>query len=267
MTTVTGPSDLKARQQATWASGDYGKIAWITVPLADTLCEAVDLHPGSAVLDVATGTGHVALAAARRFCVATGVDYVPALIETARDRARAEGLDVTFEVGDAEDLAFADASFDYVLSAIGVMFTADHARAASELVRVCKPGGTIGLVNWTPAGFVGEMFRTIGAHVPPPAGAKPPGLWGTPDYLADLLEGIELAVRTDTIAMRFLSADHFADFFIANYGPTLKAHGSLDDAGQAALRADLAALAARHHRGGAGAVCPFEYVVAVGTKA
>lgn len=267
MTTTMTLAELKTRQQATWGSGDYGKIAWLTAPLADTLCEAVDLRPGATVLDVATGTGHVALAAARRFCTVTGVDYVPALVETARVRAASEDLSVTFEEGDAEALRFKDGSFDYVLSAIGVMFTADHEKAAGELVRVCRSGGTIGLVNWTPSGFVGEMFRTIGAHVPPPPEAKPPGLWGTQEYLVQLLGEVDLRIETGEIAMRFLSAEHFAQFFIENYGPTLKAHASLDNEQRRALSVDLRDLALRRQRDvGDVAVCPFEYIVAVGRK-
>ena len=261
-------TEIKARQQATWSSGAYDRIAWITVPLADTLCESVDLRPGSSVLDVATGTGHVALAAARRFCDVTGVDYVPALVEVARRRADAEGLDVTFEEGDAEALRFEDDSFDYVLSAIGVMFTADHAKAASELVRVCRPGGTIGMVNWTPTGFVGDMFRTIGRHVPPPPEAKPPGLWGTADYLKELIgDCADLRVEEGAISMRFLSPEHFADFFLENYGPTLKAFESLPEGDRAALRDDLVDLATKRNRAQDGAaICDFEYIVAVAKK-
>jgi SAM-dependent methyltransferase/uncharacterized membrane protein YdcZ (DUF606 family) len=260
--------EIKTKQQATWSSGAYDKIAWFTVPLADRLVDTVDLRAGSKVLDVATGTGHVALAAARRFCATTGVDYVPALLEVARRRADAEGLEVTFEEGDAEALRFEDNSFDYVFSAIGVMFTADHPRAAGQLVRVCKPGGTIGLVNWTPSGFVGEMFRTIAKHVPPPPEAKPPGLWGTEDYLKEILgDGVSLRIEDGSIAMRFPSTEHFADFFIENYGPTLKAYESLPEEGRAALRSDLIALGERTNRATDGtAVCEFGYIIAVATK-
>jgi SAM-dependent methyltransferase len=261
-------TEIKTKQQATWTSGAYDRIAWLTMPLADTLCDAVEVTPGATVLDVATGTGHVALAAARRFCDVTGVDYVPALLDVARRRADAEGLVVNFEEGDAEELRFADGSFDYVMSAIGVMFTADHAKAASELVRVCRPGGTIGMVNWTPTGFVGEMFRTIAKHVPPPAEAKPPGLWGTEDYLSEILgDGVDLRIETGEIAMRFLSAEHFADFFIENYGPTLKASEALSEDARPALRQDLVDLATRTNRAPDGtAVCDFGYIVAVANK-
>ena len=269
-TTETTLTELKARQRKIWSSGDYGSVAWVTVPLADVLCEAVDLRPGSAVLDVATGTGHVALAAARRFGDATGIDYVPALVETARDRAAAEGLAVDFQEGDAENLSFPDASFDFVLSAIGVMFTADHQRAADELARVCRPGGVIGMVNWTPTGFVGEMLKTVGKHVPPPPGAKPPPLWGTEEYLRELLGDrvAEWSFRTDTITERFPSPDFMADFFIANYGPTLKASEALEGEHRTAFRDDLVALAARSNRAADDTVATeWEYLVAVATRA
>jgi SAM-dependent methyltransferase len=260
--------EIKAKQQVTWSSGAYDKIAWITVPLADTLCDAVDIRPGSKVLDVATGTGHVALAAARRFCETTGVDYVPALIEKARARADAEGLAVAFEEGDAEALRFDDGSFDFVLSAIGVMFTADHPKAASELVRVCKPGGTVGMVNWTPSGMVGDMFRAIAKHVPPPPEAKPPGLWGTEDYLKEILgDGVDLNITPGSVRTYFLSPEHFADFFIENYGPTLKAYESLPEDGRSALRNDYIEVAKKRNSAKDGtAAIDFDYIVAVAKK-
>jgi ubiquinone/menaquinone biosynthesis C-methylase UbiE len=237
--------DLKVKQQQIWSSGDYGSIAWITVPLARELTEAVDLRPGAKVLDVACGTGHVALEAARTFCDVTGVDYVPELVETARRRAEAEGLKIDFRVGDAEALPFADDSFDDVLSAIGVMFTADHERAAAELVRVCRPGGRIGMANWTPTGFVGRMLQTVGKHVPPPPAAQPPTRWGTEQVVAELLGGRvhDVASYTATVTQRFASAEAFADFFLANYGPTYAAAAKLDEAGRAALRADMIRIA------------------------
>ena len=236
---------LKGVQQQTWSSGDYGSIAWITVPLADELVAAVDLAPGSSVLDVATGTGHVAIATARAFCPTTGIDYVPSLVNTAARRAEAEGLDVAFEVGDAEALPYADDGFDYVLSAIGTMFTADHQKAADEMVRVCRPGGRIGMANWTPSGFVGRMLQTVGRHVTPPAGALPPTRWGDPRVIAELFDGQVDDLRTWTTAVRqrFVSTEHFADFFLANYGPTLKAAAKLDEVNRAAFRSNLIALA------------------------
>ncbi|WP_395728590.1 methyltransferase domain-containing protein [Nakamurella sp.] len=245
--TAAGPDlvALKTGQHQTWSSGNYGRIAWITEPLADELVAAVDLVPGRTVLDVATGTGHVAIAAARGFCPTTGIDYVAGLVDTAARRAAAEGLDITFEVGDAEALPYADGRFDYVLSAIGTMFTANHQQTADEMVRVCRPGGRIGMANWTPSGFVGRMLQTVGRHVAPPAGALPPTRWGDPRVVAELFGGQVDDLRTWTTAVRqrFLGAEHFADFFLANYGPTLKAAGKLNDAGRAAFRADLVALA------------------------
>ena len=262
--------DVKARQQKMWGSGDYGKVAWLTVPLADVLCDAVDLRPGATVLDVATGTGHLALAAARRFCAVTGIDYVPELLESARRRASAEALPVEFQEGDAERLPFDDNSFDYVLSAIGVMFTPNHEQAASELVRVCRPGGVIGVANWTPTGFVGGLLKTVGKHAPPPPGVKPPTLWGTEDRVRELLGDrvSQLTFTTATVTERFPSAEHFAEFFIEHYGPTLKAsEGLAGDAERAAFRGDLAALADGSSRATDGTVvCDWEYLVSVATK-
>lgn len=248
MTTETAPSaleTLKVKQQQIWSSGDYGKIAWITVPLARELIEAVEPRPGARVLDVATGTGHVALEAARIACTVTGIDYVPELVEVARRRAEAEGLEVDFQVADAENLPFGDDSFDVVASAIGVMFTADHDRAAAELVRVCRPGGRIGLASWTPTGFVGQMLKTVGKHVPPPPAAQPPTRWGTEEVVTELLgDGVhDVASYTATVTQRFASPDAFADFFLTHYGPTYAAAARLDEEGRAALRADLVRLA------------------------
>lgn len=238
-------TELKAKQQQIWSSGDYGKIAWITVPLARELVQAVDLRAGARVLDVATGTGHVALEAARGFADVTGIDYVPELVEVARRRADAEGLSVDFQVADAEALPFPDGAFDYVLSAIGVMFTADHERAAAELARVCRPGGRIGLASWTPSGFVGQLLKTVVKHVPPPPAAQPPTRWGSEDVVAELLGDAvtDVASYTTTVTQRYLSAESFADFFLLNYGPTHAAAAKLDEEGQAALRADLVHLA------------------------
>jgi len=243
-TTQSGPSaleDLKAKQQKIWSSGDYGRIAWITVPIARELAEAVELRPGARVLDVATGTGHVALEAARTQCEVTGIDYVPESVDTARRRAAAEGLEVDFQVADAEALPFADNSFDFVVSAIGVMFTADHDRAADELVRTCRPGGRIGLASWTPTGFVGQMLNTVGKHVPPPPAAQPPIRWGSVEIVAELLGDRvhDIASYTATVTERFASAEAYADFFLTHYGPTYAAASRLDGAGRAALRDDL----------------------------
>jgi len=270
MTTTLSLEEVKARQQKTWSSGDYGKIAWITVPLAEALCEAADLRPGSAVLDVATGTGHVALAAARRFCAATGIDYVPALLQQARARAGAEQLPVDFREADAEDLPYPDASFDYALSAIGVMFTADHQRAADELLRVCRSGGVVGLANWTPGGFVGQMLKLAARHAPPPPGIRPPTSWGTEEGVRELLAAgtARLAFTTASVRQRFPSPEFFADFFLTHYGPTLKASQALTPDGRLAFRDDLIALAAAaSHATDGTLVSDWEFLITVATKA
>jgi SAM-dependent methyltransferase len=270
MTTALSLEEVKTRQQKTWSSGDYGKIAWITISLADALCEAVDLRSGSAVLDVATGTGHVALAAARRFCAATGIDYVPALLQQARARASAEHLQVDFIEADAEDLPYPDASFDYALSALGVMFTADHQRAAGELLRVCRSGGVVGLANWTPAGFIGQMLKLVGRHVPPPPGISPPTRWGTEQGVRDLLGAgtAELAFTTASVRQRFPSPEFFADFFLTHYGPTLKAAEALTPEGRLAFRDDLIALAiASNHATDGTLVSDWEFLITVAAKA
>lgn len=271
MTTVT-PSlaEVKVRQQKTWSSGDYGKVAWLTSPLADALVEAVDLRPGATLLDVATGTGNVALAAARRFCTVTGIDYVPALLGVAERRAAAEGLEATFREADAEQLPFADGSFDYVVSAIGSMFAPDHARTAGEMARVCAPDGVIGAASWTPTGFVGGMLKTVASYVAPPPGVQPPPLWGTEAHVAEIfgtsISG--LTCTTTSVTQRFPSSAFFADFFIEHYGPTLKAAEAIDDDARAAFRADLVALADAQNRASDGTlVCDWEYLVAVARKA
>jgi ubiquinone/menaquinone biosynthesis C-methylase UbiE len=209
--------------------------------MGERLSEAVDVRPGQKVLDVATGSGNTAISAARRFSMATGIDYVPELIEQARERAQAEVLDVAFDVGDAENLPYPNASFDVVLSTVGVMFTPDQERAAKELLRVCKPGGKIGLANWVPDGYVGNMLRTVGKHVPPPAGVKPPTLWGTEDRLRELLgeEVSSIESRRRTYVFRYLSANHFIEQFRSYYGPVHKAFESLDEDGRDALENDL----------------------------
>ncbi|MGS0687379.1 methyltransferase domain-containing protein [Nakamurella sp. GG22] len=260
---------LKAVQHQTWSSGDYPAIAWITVSLADELVAAVDLVPGSSVLDVATGTGHVAIAAARAFCSTTGIDYVSALVDTAVRRTQAEGLDITFDVGDAEALPYDSDRFDYVLSSIGTMFTADHRRAANEMVRVCRPGGRIGMANWTPSGFVGRMLQTVGRYVTPPAGAQPATRWGDPQVISELFSGQVDALHTWTTAVRqrFLSTEHYADFFLTKYGPTLKAAAKLNEAQRVAFRADLIALAEEFNLATDGTfVSDWEYLVVSARK-
>lgn len=268
-TSTTGYTELRDKQQKVWSSGDYNKIAAITVPLSEHLVDHVGIGPGSRVLDVATGTGHAALAAARRSAEVTGIDYVPELLDIARRRAAAEDLELTFDVADAEDLPFDDATFDVVLSAIGVMFSADHRRAAQELVRVCRPGGRVGLASWTPEGFVGGMLAVVGRHVTPPAGAQPATRWGTEAVVADLLgDGVQdVDSFTASVAQRFADAEGFADLFLTYYGPTYAAAGRLDEAGRAALRADLVDLARSYDRGdGDGLLVDWEYRIVTATR-
>jgi SAM-dependent methyltransferase len=260
---------VKQRQQQTWASADYAAVAALIVPMAEGLAQNAGLRAGDRVLDVATGSGNAALAAARCGCEVTGIDYVPALLERARARAAAEGLEIEFAEGDAEHLAFPDASFDAVLSCLGVMFTPDQERAAAELVRVCKPGGTIGLVNWTPAGFIGQLLRTVGKHVPPPAGVRPPPQWGTEERLRELLGDAvsRLDIQRRTYVFRFRSPDDFASFFRDNYGPVHKAFGALDEPGRERLYDDLTALAREHDREeGPSVAMPAEYLEVVAAR-
>jgi SAM-dependent methyltransferase len=239
---------VKARQQATWASGDYAEIATLIVPVAERLVDAADLRAGSTVLDVASGSGNAAIAAARLGCVVKGVDYVPALLERGRERAAAERIELDLREGDAEELPFLDGSFDASVSVFGIMFAPDQPRAAAELARVTRPGGTIALASWTPDGFVGAMFRTVAAHVPPPAGLASPMAWGTAEGL-DALFGTEVAWAHSerTFTFRFTSAQAFVDAFATYYGPTLKA---LEAAGsnRDSLASDLRELALEWNR-------------------
>jgi SAM-dependent methyltransferase len=260
---------VKARQQVAWSSGDFGVVATRIVLVAEQLCETADLHAGWRVLDVATGSGNAAIAAARLGCEVIGVDYVPALLEQGRVRAAAEGLSVRLREGDAEALPFQDAEFDAVTSVFGSMFAPDHAKAAAELLRVTRPGGTIALANWTPDGFIGHLFRTVGAHVPPPAGVPSPMLWGTEAHLRELFgDGIaSLEITERTFTWRLVSAEKFVDFFRRWYGPTLKAFDALEGAARDALEADLVALARRFDRLGGDAVAiPATYIEAVAVK-
>jgi len=261
-------SQVKTRQQAMWASGDFAVIGTTLQIVGETLCEAVDLRAGERVLEVAAGNGNASLAAAHRFARVTSTDYVPALLEGGRRRAEAEGLDIVFEPADAEALPYPDGAFDVVLSTFGAMFTPDHQRAANELVRVCRPGGRIGLACWTPAGFVGRMLRTVGAHVPPIPGIASPALWGKPDHLDTLFAGASArAYVARTFAFRYESAEHFVSVFRNYYGPVHKAFEALDAPKQAALEADLLALLRQSDEGGgAGLVVPAEYLEIVITK-
>jgi ubiquinone/menaquinone biosynthesis C-methylase UbiE len=260
---------IKKRQQATWASGDFAIIGTTLQIVGETLCEAADLRAGERILDVACGNGNATLAAARRFCRVTGADYVPELLAKAAARAQAEGLAVDLHDADAEDLPFPDATFDAVLSTFGVMFAPDHPRAARELLRVCRPGGRIALASWTPEGFIGELLRVVGRHVPPPKGLTPPSAWGKEEHIARLFGDAvtKVQVRRRHFAFRYLSAAHFIDVFRTYYGPTHKAFGALDAPGQASLEADMKALAEKHDRGeGHGLVVPAEYLEVVATR-
>ena len=258
---------IKRRQQQTWASGDFSVVASRIMIVAEQLCDTADLHAGWRVLDVATGSGNAAIAAARLGCDVVGVDYVPALLERGRKRAAAEGLVIELVEGDAEELPLPDSSFDAVTSVFGSMFAPDHAQAAAELLRVTRPGGTIALASWTPDGFIGELFRTVGAYVPPPAGVQSPMLWGTESHLRSLFgDGIcSLEVDERTFTFRFGSAREFVDFFRTWYGPTLKAFVALEEAARKELAADLIDLARRWNRlGGAAATAlPATYIEAV----
>jgi SAM-dependent methyltransferase len=269
-TTATPTPDLeaiKARQQQAWASGDFAVVGARIVLAAEQLCDTADLQAGWRVLDVATGSGNAAIAAARHGCDAVGVDYVPHLLERGRVRAIAEGLAVELLAGDAEALPFADGEFDAVTSVFGCMFAPNHARAAAELLRVTRPGGTIALASWTPTGFIGELFRAIGTHVPPPAGVPAPMLWGTETHLRTLFGGSIASLETSerTFTFRFAGAEDFVSFFRLWYGPTLKAFAALEADGREALAADLVDLVRRYDRlGGHGAVAiPSTYLEAV----
>lgn len=272
VTTTPAPVDLKAvktRQQATWASGDYSVVGATLTIVAESLCEAVDLRAGDCVLDVACGSGNAALAAARRWCDVLGIDYVPALVTRAGERAAAERLPVTFKVGDAEQLEFADSSFDVVMSVVGVMFAADQERAAGEMLRVCRSGGRIALANWTPEGFLGQLFRTIGRYVPPPAGVKSPLLWGTENRLAELFghEAADIRVARRHFVFRYRTPAHWLEVFRTYYGPTQRAFAALDEKGREALTRDLLGLLGRLNRSGDETlVLPGEYLEVVITR-
>jgi len=231
---------VKSRQQMMWASGDFSVIGTTLQLVGETLCEAAELDAGSRVLDVACGNGNASLAAAHRFCRVVGIDYVPALLERARARAEAERLDIEFLQADAEALPFPAESFDAVLSTFGVMFAPDQAKAARELVRVVRPGGRIALANWTPEGFVGKMLVTVGKHVPPPAGVASPVYWGNEQRLRELFPDVtQFHTRRRDFVFRYESFDHFVEVFRTYYGPTFKAYGALDSAGQGRLTDDL----------------------------
>ena len=260
---------IKARQQATWASGDFAVIGTTLQIVGEALAEAVDVRAGERVLDVAAGNGNATLAAARRFAEVTSTDYVPELLEKGKVRAQANGLKVAFRVADAEDLPFDDASFDVVLSTFGAMFTPDHARPAREMLRVTRSGGRIGLANWTPEGFIGQLFKVIGKYVPPPAGLKSPALWGTEPHIVSLFgpEAADIACVRKQFNFRYLSSAHWIQVFRDFYGPTLKAFAGLPPVQQVALERDIAMLLEQSNVAGKSSlVVPSEYLEVVVVK-
>jgi SAM-dependent methyltransferase len=241
METTVDFGAVKSRQRAAWSSGNYAVVGTTLQIVGECLCEALDVRSGTSVLDVAAGNGNATLAAARRWCDVTSTDYVPALLESARKRAEAEGHIVKFREADAEDLPFPDGSFDVVMSTFGVMFTPDQDRAARELARVCKPGGRIGLANWTPEGFVGQLFKTIGRYVPPAAGVRSPALWGTRARLEELFaeRTTQIRVVEREFAFRYRSSLHCLEVFRNYYGPMHKAFAALEPDKQEALTRDV----------------------------
>jgi SAM-dependent methyltransferase len=260
---------LKTRQQAAWASGDYAVVGITLQLVGELLAEACDLRWDERVLDVAAGNGNATLAAARRGCRVTSTDYVATLLERGAERARAERLDVTFEVADAEALPYADATFDAVLSTFGVMFAPDQATAATELLRVCRPGGRIGLATWTPDSMVGRMFKVLGRYVPPAAGTKSPALWGDEAHLRSLFGPRASSIRATqrVFNFRYRSAAHFVDVFRSWYGPVHKVFAALPPDKAAGLQADLAELLESLNRAGpASLVVPSEYLEVVVTR-
>ena len=256
---------IKARQRTAWSSGDYARIGTTLQIVGETLCEAVDLRSGQHALDVAAGNGNATLAAARRFADVVSTDYVGSLLDLGRERAKADRLPVTFQEADAENLPFPEASFDVVLSTFGVMFTPNQEKAASELIRVCRPGGKIGLANWTPEGFIGRLFKTIGKYIPPAPGVKSPALWGTKTHL-DALFGAKATVTAERrhFAFRYKSPEHWVELFRGYYGPVLKAFAAIDPPARTALEADLYALLGEFNIAKDGTlVAPSEYLEVV----
>lgn len=267
MTTMLQQPDyaaIKQKQQSTWGAGDYAVIGTTLQIVGESLCEAIDLAAGERVLDVAAGNGNATLAAARRWADVTSTDYVDALLARGKERAAADRLPVTFQQADAEALPFPDESFDAVLSTFGVMFTPNQEKAASELLRVCRRGGRIGLANWTPDGFIGQLFKTIGSHLPPPAGVRSPALWGSEARLQELFPGQKIEAARKHFNFRYRSPEHWLEVFRTYYGPTNRAFAALAPDRQAALESDILSLLKRLNRGGAASlIVPGEYLEVV----
>jgi ubiquinone/menaquinone biosynthesis C-methylase UbiE len=272
LNTATPPqpdlATLKQRQQGAWSSGDYAVVGTTLQIVGENLCEALDLRAGSKVLDVAAGNGNVTLAAARRWCDVTSTDYVPALLDRGRERATADHLKVEFREADAEALPFPDNSFDVVVSTFGVMFTPDQDKAAAELLRVCRSGGKIGMANWTPEGFIGQLFKTLGKYLPPPAGVRSPALWGTRVRLDELFgKAGNIDAQPRMFVFRYKSPEHWLEVFKTYYGPMFKAFAALDAGKQSALRNDIMALVAQFNHANDGTVAVrSEYLEVVITK-
>ena len=260
---------LKSKQQAAWSSGDYAVIGRTVQIVGEQLAEAMDLRAGQTVLDVAAGNGNITLAAARRWCEVTSTDYVESLLALGRKRAEAEGLQVKFQFADAEDLPFADASFDAVVSTFGGMFSPDQDRTAAEMTRVCKSGGRIGLANWTPEGFIGNLLKTIGKYLPPPAGVKSPAVWGVRDWVQTTFGAAVSKITAEPrhLTFRYRSAQHFLDIFQTYYGPVLKAFAAIEETGRKELARDIIDLVGRFNKSGDHTmVVPSEYLEVVITK-
>ena len=262
---------VTAIQQKVWSAGDFAKVGTLVAPVSERLADAVDPMPSDRVLDVACGSGNAAIAASRRtWGDVVGLDFVPELLEHGRERAAAEGMEIEFAEGDAQELPFEDASFDGVLSVFGAMFAPDQEKTASELLRVCRPGGKVGMANWTPSGFVGEMFRITSSHAPLPPGLTPPTAWGTEERLRELFgDGIsDLRIEPRLFHQRFLSADHFIDFFREWFGPTKMAFERVGEDGAKSLEADYRDMLETHNvAGDHGLIAPAEYLEVVATRA
>jgi SAM-dependent methyltransferase len=267
--TAVNFAELKRRQQTMWASGDYAVIGTTLQIVGETLAEAVGIRAGDKVLDVAAGNGNASLAAARRYAPVTSTDYVASLLERGAERARAERFDIEFRLADAESLPFDADSFDSVLSTFGVMFTAQHDRAAKEMLRVVRSGGKIGLANWTPEGFIGQLFKIMGGYLPAPVGLRSPALWGTEPYIVSLFgpKAADIRCVRRTFNFRYRSSAHWIQVFKDFYGPALKAFAALDEAKQKALAGDITALLERLNVAGPGSlIVPGEYLEVIVVK-